>query len=116
MGGRAYCEKVDMYSLGLIFLELVTPFHTEMERVQTIKEAKLLHFPQSKYSWSRKNDWIFLKELLALKPDDRPSACDIRHCDVFRDLLMTYEQYGLGINGSGRARGYSFGLPKTHHT
>lgn len=35
-----YNEKVDMYSLGIIFLELWVPFGTEMERALVIKEAR----------------------------------------------------------------------------
>lgn len=35
-----YDSKVDIFSLGLIFLELLVPFATHMERVQTLLHAK----------------------------------------------------------------------------
>ena len=32
--GRPYNHKVDIYALGLVFLELVSCFSTQMERIQ----------------------------------------------------------------------------------
>ena len=44
MAGRSYNEKIDCYSLGLIYLELLSPFNTEMERIVRISDAKRLRF------------------------------------------------------------------------
>ena len=38
--GQIYNQKVDIYSLGLIFFELFYPFATQMERVKTLLEAR----------------------------------------------------------------------------
>ena len=37
--------QVDIYSLGLILFELLVPFSTQMERMQTMSEARKLVFP-----------------------------------------------------------------------
>ena len=34
MEGRAYCQKVDIFSLGVMFFEILHPFETQMERVK----------------------------------------------------------------------------------
>lgn len=43
--GRQYNYKVDIYSLGLIFFELLEVFGTEMERIQTLKSLRSSRFP-----------------------------------------------------------------------
>ncbi|VDL99990.1 unnamed protein product [Schistocephalus solidus] len=43
--GGDYDEKVDIFSLGLLFLELMFAFTTEMERVITLTRAKQQIFP-----------------------------------------------------------------------
>lgn len=43
--GRHYSYKVDIYSLGLIFFELLVVFGTEMERVATLKSLRSCKFP-----------------------------------------------------------------------
>lgn len=43
--GRQYNYKVDIYSLGLIFFELLVAFGTEMERIETLKALRLCKFP-----------------------------------------------------------------------
>lgn len=43
--GLAYNYKVDIYSLGLIYFELLYEFGTEMERISTLKTIRKLQFP-----------------------------------------------------------------------
>lgn len=43
--GRQYNYKVDIYSLGLIFFELLRVFGTEMERIETLKSLRMSQFP-----------------------------------------------------------------------
>lgn len=43
--GRQYNYKVDIYSLGLIFFELLVAFGTEMERIETLKALRSSKFP-----------------------------------------------------------------------
>lgn len=57
MSPEQYCNqqynyKVDIYSLGLIFFELLIPFNTDMERVTTLRDLKDGKYPvdfQSRY-------------------------------------------------------------------
>ena len=43
--GKAYSNKVDIFSLGLIFFELYYPFDTQMERIKTLMEVRKGNFP-----------------------------------------------------------------------
>ena len=43
--GRQYNYKVDIYSLGLIFFELLVVFCTEMERIETLTSLRMSKFP-----------------------------------------------------------------------
>lgn len=43
--GGPYNYKVDIYSLGLIFFELLVVFGTEMERINTLRALRSSHFP-----------------------------------------------------------------------
>lgn len=42
---QRYNYKVDIYSLGLIFFELLVPFDTEMERVCTLFDVREKKYP-----------------------------------------------------------------------
>lgn len=46
MNGQIYDYKVDIYSLGIIFFELLMPFDTEMERIITLTNLRRLSFPK----------------------------------------------------------------------
>merc|ERR1712223_551719 len=43
---KPYNHKVDIYSLGLILFELLVPFKTQMERIDTMTKLKKLEFPK----------------------------------------------------------------------
>lgn len=44
--GLAYNYKVDIYSLGLIFFELLNFFHTETERYKVLQNIKNQKYPE----------------------------------------------------------------------
>jgi len=43
--GKRYNHKVDIYSLGLIFFELLCPFGTDMQQVTVLSRLKKGEFP-----------------------------------------------------------------------
>lgn len=47
MHNQNYDYKVDIYSLGLIFFELLTPFGTDMERFKTITALRDSEYPSN---------------------------------------------------------------------
>lgn len=59
-----------MFSLGLIFVELLTVFSTEMERVKTLTKARSCEIPSS----IPLSLVFILKKLISHKPSERPSA------------------------------------------
>ncbi|SCV05568.1 LANO_0H10352g1_1 [Lachancea nothofagi CBS 11611] len=80
-GKGSYNEKIDMYSLGIIFFEMVYPFKTGMERVNDLKmlRTNLVAFPadfdDSRLSIEKK----IIRQLLDHDPDKRPNAKSLLH-------------------------------------
>ena len=69
--GSDYNHNVDIFALGLILVELMVPFGTEMERNQTLGDVKMLKFER-----------VFpeiqlIRAMLAQIPNERPSATEI---------------------------------------
>ncbi|KAI8829786.1 kinase-like domain-containing protein, partial [Chytriomyces cf. hyalinus JEL632] len=77
---QVYTSKSDIYSLGVILLELFHTFSTEMERIVSLTELK--RNPQYLSQLSDNSSIppdvsILLNKLLSINPNDRPSALDI---------------------------------------
>ncbi|KAK6201600.1 eIF2-alpha Serine/threonine-protein kinase [Scheffersomyces amazonensis] len=74
-----YDEKVDMYSLGIIFFEMCYSLSTGMERARTLNDLRLksIEFPNnftdSKYKIEKK----IIKSLLDHDPKVRPGAMEL---------------------------------------
>lgn len=75
--GRPYDYKVDIYSLGLIFFELLCDFGTEMEHMITLKSLRKSEFPNG-FADSRKDEYNLLKLMLSPQPKERPTTMGIR--------------------------------------
>lgn len=75
-GKGHYDEKIDMYSLGIIFFEMIYPFSTGMERVNTLKDLRLpsITFPKEFDLSKMKLEHKIIKLLLDHDPAKRPSA------------------------------------------
>lgn len=71
---KGVCDsKSDIFSLGLIFIELLTIFKTEMERIKILTEARSGNLPSS----IPQPLVPVIKELLSCKPNKRPTAAEL---------------------------------------
>lgn len=75
--GKPYNHKVDIYSLGLIFFELLWPLNTQMEQVTVISQLRKSRFPAG-FSEKYPQEEILLRETLSKNPDKRPTTFGIR--------------------------------------
>ncbi|CCF58303.1 hypothetical protein KAFR_0E01490 [Kazachstania africana CBS 2517] len=75
-GKGNYNEKIDMYSLGIIFFEMVYPFSTGMERVNILKGMRSvdIEFPSDFDVNRMKNEEKIIRLLLDHDPSKRPGA------------------------------------------
>ncbi|KAJ6635912.1 Eukaryotic translation initiation factor 2-alpha kinase [Pseudolycoriella hygida] len=72
-----YNYKVDIYSLGLIFFELLVVFCTEMERIKTLTSLRESEFPAD-FHLSFPDEYKLLKLMLSKSPLKRPTTIGIR--------------------------------------
>lgn len=75
-GKGSYNEKIDMYSLGIIFFEMIYPFSTGMERVNILKDLRSpkIEFPKDFDANNLKNEKKIISLLLDHDPSKRPGA------------------------------------------
>ncbi|KAL5003177.1 anticodon binding domain of tRNAs-domain-containing protein [Aspergillus recurvatus] len=76
-----YNEKVDMYSLGVIFLEMCHPLPTLMERDQTLRAIRERHhvLPNTFLDSEKVVQGKIIESLLSHNPAERPSASELLH-------------------------------------
>ncbi|VDP12071.1 unnamed protein product [Soboliphyme baturini] len=83
----SYTSKVDIFALGLIFAELLLPFHTEMERIKVLTNLKKLRFPPEFPKVNcLKTDLV--KRLLSFDPDQRPNCDEILRSEIFHSIAI----------------------------
>ena len=93
---KPYDFKVDIFSLGLILLELFIPFGTQMERLKTIQDAKRQIFP---HSFSQN----FPKEVILISEDSDKNLMiekQAKVCSVFIEYIFLKNDnfYAKNIN------------------
>ena len=79
---KSYDHKVDIYSLGLILFELLVPFSTQMERVQTLSSLRKLKFPSH---FIRSREYELVLKMLSHKPNQRPETTEMLSTDFLRE-------------------------------
>ncbi|XP_037466519.1 uncharacterized protein LOC119338330 [Triticum dicoccoides] len=75
-GDEKITEKVDIYSVGVMFFELLTPFGSEWARALAFEELRDKGPPDG-WKGDYEGDREFYDRMTALKPADRPSVDEI---------------------------------------
>ena len=83
---KAYDHKVDIYSLGLILFELLVPFSTQMERVQTLSALRKLKFPSH---FIRSREYELVLKMLSHNPNQRPETTEMLSTDFLREASVS---------------------------
>ncbi|KAJ8102567.1 kinase-like domain-containing protein [Lipomyces tetrasporus] len=80
IGDGSYNEKVDMYSLGIIFFEMCYPLKTGMERAQVLKNLRKpsITLPPD-FPSEKTRELTIIERLLDHRPGNRPSAGELLH-------------------------------------
>ncbi|XP_056432518.1 eukaryotic translation initiation factor 2-alpha kinase 1 [Gadus chalcogrammus] len=87
--GSYYDSKSDMYSVGVLALELFQPFGTEMERVRTLENLREGTVPDSfSYRWPILAKYV--TQLTSKDPGVRPTASQLLQSELFnsKDLVI----------------------------
>ncbi|CAI5659359.1 unnamed protein product [Oreochromis niloticus] len=80
--GSNYNSKSDMYSIGVLALELFQPFGTEMERVRTLGDLREGKIPDSFcHRWPVLTKYIM--KLTDKEPSVRPTASQLLQSELF---------------------------------
>ncbi|NXR64073.1 E2AK1 kinase, partial [Rhadina sibilatrix] len=80
--GSHYDFKSDMYSLGVILLELFQPFGTEMERTEVLTQLRTGQIPHTFYKkWPTQAKYV--KLLTSPRAAERPAAAQLRDSELF---------------------------------
>jgi translation initiation factor 2-alpha kinase 3 len=74
---KPYDFKVDIYSLGLIFFELLVPFSTEMERYEALSRVRKMSFPPT-FVLEHPDEYEFISKMVSHEPEQRPNATVIK--------------------------------------
>ncbi|NXH21029.1 E2AK1 kinase, partial [Bucco capensis] len=80
--GSHYDFKSDMYSMGVILLELFQPFGTEMERTEVLTHLRNGQIPHTFYKkWPIQAKYV--KLLTSKRSTERPTAAQLRESELF---------------------------------
>ena len=80
--GGEYNEKSDIFSLGLLYFELIYPFATHMERVTVLKDLKDKQKFPPRFVRKFPKEAAFIWSCLAKDPNMRPSAWEILESEL----------------------------------
>ncbi|XP_029376887.1 interferon-induced, double-stranded RNA-activated protein kinase-like [Echeneis naucrates] len=74
---KKYDRKVDIFALGLIYLELVWKVSTCTERALTFTDARQQKFPKE-FASAFPHEKRLIQRMLSTHPEDRPEASDVK--------------------------------------
>lgn len=77
LNGLSYNQKVDVFAMGLILLELLIPFKTQMQRVNVLFKARN-NLYSDEFKMEHPEEHELVKSLLNRSPQKRPTANEIR--------------------------------------
>ena len=86
---KTYDQKVDIFALGVILLELVSKFNTEFERVEVLQGLKKNLYPEY-LEKDHLNEYNLIKKMTKLKKEERPNIQDIFNDNDFIELINSH--------------------------
>lgn len=88
LNGLCYNQKVDIFAMGLILLELLVPFKTQMQRVNVLFKARNnLYSDEFKTEHPREHELV--KSLLNRSPQKRPTATEIKQHELLASAQLS---------------------------
>ncbi|PIO77274.1 hypothetical protein TELCIR_00640 [Teladorsagia circumcincta] len=80
LANKPYTFKVDVFSMGLIYCELVIPFQTLMERSLTLSDLQHGRMPDA-LKGMQEEETNFIVWLTSMGPEKRPTCDEILDSD-----------------------------------
>ncbi|GAB5588590.1 eukaryotic translation initiation factor 2-alpha kinase [Umbelopsis nana] len=84
--GMRYNQKVDMFSLGVIFFEMCYPLTTGMQRAMVLQDLRNGKFP-SDFNPNYVNQKKIIQMLISSQPKDRPNSFELLRSDLLPPKL-----------------------------
>ncbi|KAI9320676.1 kinase-like domain-containing protein [Dichotomocladium elegans] len=84
--GMRYNQKVDMFSLGIIFFEMCYRFETGMQRAIVLQELRVGKFPDD-FPKEYVNQRKIIERLISPQPKDRPNSFELLRSDLLPPKL-----------------------------
>ena len=99
---KHYDHKVDIYSLGLILFELLVPFTTQMERIQSLSALRKMKFPPH---FIRSPEYTHVCRMLSHDPKQRPETTEMLSMDFLQDLSAGGSSSGSNSGTGSQTQG-----------
>lgn len=83
--GKSYTEKVDIYALGLILLEMCLFFQTESERRSVLMNVRKGILPREIEEYS--NECKLVRKMTKVNVNERPSINDVINSNEMKEMM-----------------------------
>lgn len=88
LNGLSYNQKVDIFAMGLILLELLIPFKTQMQRVNVLFKARNnLYSNEFRKEYPQEHELV--RGLLSRSPLKRPTATEIKQHELLASAQLS---------------------------